>query len=62
MIDIVQDFREKQELKPFGQEPRGLAIESPSLHARKQGIVCLSSTEYSIAAERGGLAYAISMP
>lgn len=60
MIEAIRDFRDTEQLKPFGQGRRGLAIEFPSLGARKRCLVCLSSTEYSIAAERDGLANAAS--
>ncbi|KAL8975091.1 MAG: hypothetical protein Q9197_000670 [Variospora fuerteventurae] len=60
MIEAIRDFRDTEQLKPFGQGPRGLAIEFPSLDARKRCLVYLSSTEYSIAAERDGLANAAS--
>ncbi|KAL8653805.1 MAG: hypothetical protein Q9210_001887, partial [Variospora velana] len=60
MTATVDGFRTREGLKPFGQGPRGLAIEFPSLDARKRCMVCLSSTEYIVTAEGAGLASAIA--
>ncbi|KAL9014043.1 MAG: hypothetical protein Q9173_001293 [Seirophora scorigena] len=59
MTATVECFRLKENLKPFGHGPPGFAIEFPSLDARKRCMVCLSSTEYIIAAEGAGLASTI---
>lgn len=61
MIEAVRDFRDTEQLKPFGQGPRGFAIEFPGLCARKRCMVCLACSEYRVAAEGAGLASAIVM-
>lgn len=58
MTAAVQDVRKRQQFKWQGQGPQGFAIVFPSFHARRRCMVCLSSSEYSIAAEREGLASA----
>lgn len=58
----IKTQRQAEGLKPFGQGRRGSAIEFPSLTARMRCNVCLSSTEYSIAAEgEGGVSKAMNI-
>ncbi|KAL8840303.1 MAG: hypothetical protein Q9170_001387 [Blastenia crenularia] len=47
----IERLRDLGNLKPFGQGPRGLAIEFPNLNPRMRCLVCLASTEYDVAAE-----------